>query len=105
MGSVMGWRLTVTVFTIWAAAVAVLLGIRIAEVSDEPESAEMLPATDTDWIPVPPGFAWGLKIEDRLAALEQQWTEHDKTYHFTCEYEDCLTVDELLALGYDGRDR
>ena len=48
------------------------------------------------------------RLEERVAGLELTLSQHDKTYHFTCEYEDCLTTEELILLhptGYDGRDR
>ena len=35
-------------------------------------------------------------LERRVIALERKWAEHHQTYHFTCSYEDCLTVDEML---------
>lgn len=94
----MGHRLVIAVMVLWSLAFCGLWLIRIVE---KPEP------TNSAWIEIQPDFAQRLTIEDRLAVLEQQWAEHDKTYHFTCEYEDCLTVDELLQLrlGYDGRNR
>jgi len=35
-------------------------------------------------------------LEYRVEQLERKLGNHDKTYHFTCAPEDCLTVDELL---------
>ncbi len=46
-----------------------------------------------DWEPLAKRLA---QVEDRLVKLELAWAEHGAEYHFTCEYEDCLTVDELL---------
>jgi hypothetical protein len=38
------------------------------------------------------------QLEARVERLERVWREHDKTYHFICEYEDCMTTNESLKL-------
>jgi hypothetical protein len=47
------------------------------------------------WDPIEPEDRLD-QLEVRVEKLERQLREHDKTYHFVCDYEDCLTTNESL---------
>ena len=81
---------TGVVLILAAAALIVLSVLKVFE--GPPEFKTVLPVTRLEWIAPE-------SLVDRVAALELQLSEHDKQYHFTCDWEDCLSVDELLNPG------
>ena len=60
---------------------------------------------------IPAALIWWnppVDAEDRISALERRveelervWQDHDKKYHFTCELEDCMTIDDMIPAGRD----